>query len=365
MSGPAPSQPPNTVGLDRLASLRSKLSGADALLITSLPDIRWATGFSGSNAVLVVREGRADFVTDGRYRHQASREVRGADVHVPEGGQLGFAVRELLAAEETVRVQPDVLTLAQFDELTKHGPEIRWSQKAGLLESLRATKDEGEIQAITTAQRLTENVFNDVLPAIKEGMTEKDLAAELVFRHLQGGAERMSFDPIVSFGPNAALPHGRPGPRALRNGDPILIDMGGFVEGYASDMTRMVSFGKPSARFLSVFNLVREALQTAHEAARSGMRSCDLDAAARDVITAGGYEGRFSHSLGHGVGLEIHEAPAVSYRSTAVLPEAAAITLEPGIYLDGEFGVRIEDIVVLRPGGSDTLTNLAHDLVIL
>jgi Xaa-Pro aminopeptidase len=365
VSTPVPPLPAGAVGLDRTASLRSKLSGADALLITSLPDIRWATGFSGSNAVLVVRENRTDFVTDGRYRNQASREVRAADVHVPEGGQLAFAARELLAAGEDVRVQPDVLTLAQFDELTKHGPEVRWSRKTGLLEGLRVEKDADEIQAIAAAQRLTEDVFTQVLSAIREGMTEKDLAAELVFRHLQGGAERMSFDPIVSFGANAALPHGKPSQRALRNGDPILIDMGGFVEGYASDMTRMISFGKPSPRFLSVFKLVHDALTAAHEAASSGMRSCDLDAAARDVIKAGGFGANFSHSLGHGVGLEIHEAPAVSHRSTAVLPEAAAVTLEPGIYLDGEFGVRIEDIVVLRPGGSDTLTNLAQDLVIL
>ncbi|NNE71563.1 MAG: M24 family metallopeptidase, partial [Rhodothermales bacterium] len=181
----------------------------------------------------------------------------------------------------------------------------------------------------------------------------------------RAGAARMSFDPIVAFGENAALPHGRPSTRELRQGDPILVDMGCFLNDYASDMTRMFSLGHPGADFMAVYQTVLDALNRAAEAARSGMSSSALDGLARDVIASAGLGDSFSHSLGHGVGLEIHEAPSVSYRSDALLPTGAVITLEPGVYLPGRFGIRIEDIVRLGPEGCDVITSSPRDLVVL
>jgi Xaa-Pro aminopeptidase len=182
---------------------------------------------------------------------------------------------------------------------------------------------------------------------------------------MQGGADRMAFDPIVASGPNAARPHARATNRVLQSGDVVLIDMGGVVNGYASDMTRTVVLGQPPQSFREVYGIVRDAQQRAIDAARAGIASDALDGVARSVIEAAGYGKMFPHSLGHGVGLQVHEWPPVSYRSDVPLPERAAITIEPGIYLPGAFGVRIEDVVVLRSDGCEPITQTSKELLVL
>ncbi len=346
----------------RLQRIRERAPGV--VLVTSLPDIRWATGFSGSNGVLVLSD-RAHLLTDGRYTEQASREVSACQVHITAGGLLRHAVGTLIPEGSTVTLQAEHVTLAQLEDLEEdaEGRDLVFHHQKDLVSPLRATKDSVELGAIESAQRLTESVFRTLPRLVREGMSESELAAEITCRHLSAGAQRMSFDPIVGFGENAALPHGRPGPRRLKAGDPILVDMGCFLDGYASDMTRMMVFGTPAQEFLDGFDLVLCALGQAADKAYAGMRACDLDAVARSVIEKGGMGPAFSHSLGHGVGLEIHEAPSVSFRSEAALPDGCVVTLEPGIYLEGQFGIRIEDIVVLRPGGCDLVTDVPRDLV--
>ena len=346
----------------RLQKISQRTS--EVIVLTSLADIRWATGFSGSNAIVVLTD-RAHFLTDGRYTEQAAQEVSGCEIHIPTGSLLRHAVSTLIPEASPVVLQAEHVTLAQLDDIKEDakGRDLAFRAEKELVSPLRATKDTLEISAIRAAQRLTESVFRSLPDLVREGISESELAAEITYRHLSGGAERMSFDPIVGFGENAALPHGRPGHRRLKSGDPILVDMGCFLNGYASDMTRMMVFGAPSQDFLDAFALVLSALEKAAEQACSGMRACDLDAVARTVIQDGGMGAAFSHSLGHGVGLEIHEAPSVSFRSEAVLPEGCVVTLEPGIYLEGRFGIRIEDIVALRPGGSELITDLPRDLV--
>ena len=335
-------------------------------LLTFLPDIRWACGFTGSNAVLVAGKEGSHLVTDGRYREQAALEVREADVHVTSGDLLDYVGEAgLLGDEQQVRFQPEHLSYAQYRTLTERFPAVEWLPAEKLLVHRVASKRPDEIDAIRRAQRITEEVFAHLTTYIRPGMTEREVAAEVVYRHLHRGAERMSFDPIVASGPNSALPHARPTDRRISRGDALVLDFGCVVDGYASDMTRTVVVGAPPDGFEPVYRLVRAAQEAAVAAARSGIPARRLDGAARDVIAAAGYAEAFSHGLGHGIGLQTHEWPRVSFQVEDELPAGAVVTIEPGVYLPGRFGVRIEDMVVLRPDGAENLTAATRDLLVL
>ena len=345
---------------DRVAS-----HNADAALLTFLPNIQWACGFSGSNGLLLVRSNGAVFVSDGRYETQARREVEGAEVHIP-GYNLYEYVEEanLLEDADTVLYQSDHVTVDRLEKLRDRFADVKWEGVSEFLTSPIASKDGEEIERIQSAQRTTDAVFEHLLDVIEPGLTEREVAAEIIYQHLRRGADKMSFDPIVASGPNAALPHARSSDRTIQEGDVLLIDMGCFKDGYASDMSRTLAIGEPSDQaFCEVYETVLKAQQSAIEAARSAMTGKELDAVARDVIEEEGYGDHFSHGLGHGLGLEIHEWPKLSYHVAHDLPEGAAVTIEPGIYLQDRFGVRIEDIVVLRENGCENLTNSPKELI--
>ncbi|WP_456427986.1 aminopeptidase P family protein [Rhodocaloribacter sp.] len=352
----------------RLEKIRGLLrtNAADAALLTFLPDIRWACGFTGSSGILLVLPDAAHFVTDGRYRTQAEAEVRGATVHVPGYDLFGHvAGAGLFGAAQTTLVQAEHLTLAEMGRLEGRFPAMTWRPVEKMVAAFVAEKEPEEIARIRRAQRITDEVFAEILGVIRPGMTEKEVAAEIVYGHLRRGAERPAFDPIVAAGPNGALPHARPSDRKIGVGELVVLDFGGVRDGYASDMTRTVAVGEPGAEARRVYGVVREAQARALEAARAGMTSKALDGVARGVIKAAGYGDCFTHSLGHGIGLQTHEWPPVSFRSEEPLPEHAAVTIEPGIYLPGRFGVRIEDIVVLHADGSENLTGAPKDLIVL
>lgn len=352
----------------RIERVRKHLSNldVDAIYLTFLPDIRWACGFTGSNGVLLVRADDAIFLTDGRYETQAAREVEGARVLMAGNDLPGYtAEHDLLAGCRSAAYQSNHQTVAAAAKLRELFGGVRWKEVEDLLVRDVASKEDGEIARIRAAQRLTEDVFEEILGWIAEGVTEKEVAAEIVYRHLRRGAERMSFDPIVASGPNSALPHGLPTERRLRQGEVVLLDFGCFLDGYASDMTRTIAIGEPGEGVRAVHDLVRHAQETAISAARFGIKSADLDAVARDIIKEGGYGDQFSHGLGHGLGIQIHEWPRVSHSADYELPADCAVTVEPGIYLPERFGIRIEDIVVLRDGGCENLTRARKDLVIL
>jgi len=236
---------------------------------------------------------------------------------------------------------------------------------SGLLSEAVATKTDAEIEGVRRAQRLTEDVLDAILPMLRPGITERAIGAEIVYEHLKRGASAMAFEPIVASGPRGALPHARPSDRSLQTGDLVVIDMGGVVRGLCSDMTRTVAIGNPGDAARSAYELVLTAQRTACDAARAGMTGRQLDAVARDVIAAGGLGAAFSHSLGHGVGYEVHEWPRLSQQVEHVLPAGATVTIEPGVYLPGQFGIRIEDIVALKDGGADNLTAAPKDLLVL
>lgn len=339
---------------------------ADAALLTFLPDICWACGFSGSNGILIVTQGEAHFVTDGRYTVQARREVVGARVHVPGYQLLEHVQAEgLLNGAQTILFQADHVTVSQRSDLVAQFAPRELKPVSDLLTTRIGSKDEDEIERIRAAQRVTDDVFEYLLGIIRPGVTEREIGAEIVYQHLRRGADAMSFTPIVASGANGALPHARPSDKPVAVGDMVVLDFGCFLNGYASDMTRTVAVGEPGGEAKSLYALVLEAQTRAIDAAQAGMTSIELDSVAREVINAGGYGAYFTHGLGHGLGLQIHEWPRVSYHVDHVLPERAVVTIEPGVYLPDRFGVRIEDIVVLRESGCDDLTGARKDLVVL
>lgn len=352
----------------RIAAIRERIQagGATAALVSARPDIRWACGFSGSNGVLLITQDGAHFVTDGRYTAQARAEVQGASVHVPGYQLLGYIAEQgWLSATNIALFQSEHLSFKQATHLFSLFDHIDWKGAERLVESLAAIKTSEEIDAIRRAQAISEQVLAVLLAdVIRSGITEQDLAAEIIYRHLRAGAEGMAFDPIVASGPNSALPHATPTSRMLQAGDMLTLDFGCVVDGYCSDMTRTVAIGAVASEAETVYDLVNEARKTAIGAARAGMTSKALDHVARDVIGGGGYGPEFSHSLGHGVGLRIHEWPMVSYRTEEVLPAGAVVTIEPGIYLPGRFGVRIEDMIWLQEDGNERLTSAPDELII-
>ncbi|PSQ70773.1 MAG: aminopeptidase P family protein [Bacteroidetes bacterium QH_2_64_26] len=354
---------------NRLPQVRRRLADldAEALLLTSRPDVRWACGFTGSNGLLVVGSDSAHFVTDGRYTDQAQAEVEGASVHVVDNGlDSGISEEGLFDGVSSVAFQADSVSVARRDALAEEHESVHWSPVTKVLTRLLASKEEGEVDRLRSAQSITEAVFDEVVDLIEPGMTEREVAAEIVYRHLRRGADSMSFDPIVASGPNAARPHARPTDRTLRKGELVVIDMGGITNGYASDMTRTVALGEPKPAAREGYEAVLRAQKAALDAAQAGMTGEELDAVARSVLDEAGLESFFTHGLGHGIGLQVHEWPRVSRTSDAELPEGACVTIEPGVYVpDESYGVRIEDIVVLRNGGSENLTRSPKDLLVL
>jgi len=351
---------------DRIGRLSraADLSGREVLLVSHLPDIRWASGFTGSNACLLVTPSGHLLITDGRYKEQVRSECPGLEAHIVSGPL------EVAAAA--------VITERQLDRVFLQQSRVTWGTAENLrsacdgqvelvardpLVHLRAVKSDEEVRAIRKALTITEQVFEQTLPLLKEGITEQEIAAEIDHRHRLLGASGPAFDTIVAFSEHAALPHARPGNRPLKRGDVVLMDFGGVVEGYHSDMTRTVTFGRSDKLFLEAYEAVRSALLSATEAARAGMTGEHLDGVARQVLTEHGFGSAFTHSLGHGVGLEIHESPSVSSRNSDPLPAGSIITLEPGVYLPGDFGIRIENMARLNADGNTILNASSTELI--
>ncbi len=353
----------------RISRVRAQLEDleADALLLTSLPDIRWACGFTGSNGLLLVAPASSHFVTDGRYTEQASVEVKGADVHVAENGlSESLADEKLLDPFSRVAFQADSVSVAKQNDLADTHDSVEWVPAANVLTRLVASKDDSEVEHIRAAQSITESVFENIINLLAPGMTEREVAAEIVYRHLKRGANSMAFDPIVASGPNAALPHARPTDRTLQEGELVVLDMGCFREGYSSDMTRTLALGDPGPAACRGYEAVLRAQEAALDAAQAGLTGEELDAIARDVLGEADLDDYFTHSLGHGLGLQVHEWPRISRTADDELPLGACVTIEPGVYVPEEdYGVRIEDIVVLRDGGSENLTRSPKELLTL
>ncbi len=345
---------------DRLELLSDCMGGP--LLVTHGPHVRWATGFTGSNGWLLVRDGHAHLLTDGRYRDQAHQQV-GSNVEiVVTQDPLADSLAPLILHHGGLFVQETYLTFGLSRVIAALVPGLDLRVTGDAIERLVASKHEEQVDAIVLAQRIAEAVFADVIIRIAPGHTEQEIAAELVYGCLRAGAQRMAFEPIVASGPNSALPHARPTDRIWRTGEPLLIDMGCVVDGYASDMTRMLHAGAPSDSFHKAYRAVREAQAAAIAVAKPGVDAAFVDSAARLSLKAVGLGERFVHGLGHGIGLETHEWPRLSGQVDYTIPSESVVTIEPGVYLPGEWGIRIEDMIWVRDGGAQRLTRASADL---
>jgi len=352
----------------RLTALRAELAtaGLDALLITSLPNIRYTTGFSGSSALFVVSHTDAVLITDFRYRVQARAEVGGDVVVEIEGTSLWSRVWSVLPRLTGVRqigFESPHLTHADYQRLMDSGARWPWRPTTGIVEGLRQQKDAGEVSCIRQAVSIAETALAATLPEIRAGMTELAVGARLERSLRELGSEAHPFETIVASGERAALPHARCSSRELRNGDLLVVDFGATSGGYCSDITRTFVIGQASESQLEAHSVVLEANATASGAVRAGMRGKDADSLARDYIHRRGMGPEFGHSLGHGIGLEVHEAPRLSKTADAPLPANCVVTIEPGIYRDGWGGIRIEDDVLLAPEGPVVLTSFPRGLL--
>lgn len=342
--------------------------GVEALLITHLPDVRWLCGFTGSNAALTVAGGKAVLFTDGRYTVQAKEETRGARVVIAKKSALKEACALLESSAKRASYDPAHTTISDLSMMRSAvGAKARRSfftaLRRPLLSELRMVKDAHELRLMEEAAALGDRVFNAVLSHIESGVPETEIAGTLEFFSRSMGAEGMSFDTIVASGPRSALPHGRATvARTPRNGF-ITLDFGVILKGYCSDMTRTVCVGKLSREERTAYEAVLVAQQTAVAALKPGITCGEVDEAARAVLRKAGLAKHFTHSTGHGVGLEIHEAPRIAAGQALELKSGMVVTIEPGVYLAGKFGIRIEDMVAVTQRGNKVLTNAAKTLI--
>lgn len=344
----------------RQAALRARLKEMDpqceAVLVSSLQNVRYLTGFTGSNGVAVVSAGGTWFFTDPRYQFQAAQEVT-ANVKVVSGPLQVHAAR-LLAKKKLRRFgfEQDHLTAGDMEMLAKKmPPRTAFVPCGGQVEILRMVKSAEELAAIRRSVMTNSRALDAVMGSIRIGMSELELAGEIEFQMRKNGAEKPSFDTIVASGARSALPHAHPTKAAIERGV-LLIDMGTFEEGYASDMTRTFFVGSASREMRRLYKAVLEAQLAAIDAVRAGVRASAVDRAARKVLAGHGMEKAFMHSTGHGLGLEIHEPPRIGKKEKTKLETGMAITIEPGAYVEGIGGVRIEDTVVVTANGCEILT---------
>jgi Xaa-Pro aminopeptidase len=332
---------------DRLAAAVAE-DALDQLLVTELQNVEYLTGFTGTNGACIIGPGRRQFLTDFRYAERAEEEVKDWDVKVLSGEWLGGLVDEL---EGRVGFEDDhvsVRTARQYGERIGEGVEL--VEAGGMVERLRRVKDETEIAAIAAAAQLTDRIYVEAIERGMLGRTEADVANFAVARMREEGAEP-SFPPIVAAGANGALPHAEPAERVIGSDELIVFDMGSKLDGYCSDCTRTFATGDPDSEAREIYDVTLEAQLTSLAAIKSGVDAATVDKVARDIIASAGYGDRFGHGLGHGVGIEIHEAPRLGPRSEEVLVSGDIVTVEPGIYLPGKSGVRIEDMVEVGESG--------------
>lgn len=353
-------------------AVRLTAAGTEAMVVTDLVNVRYLTGFTGSNAALLVFADDTPPVlaTDSRYVTQAARQAPDVDVVIDRSCGRRLVGMALDCGVRRIGFESHVVTVADFDALTALAADTGGAElvrTAGEVEALREVKDDGEVMLLRRACDAADAALSALIAGggLRPGRTERAVARELEALMLDHGADGPSFETIVAAGANSAVPHHRPTDAVLQRGDFVKIDFGALVAGYHSDMTRTFVLGAAASWQREIYLLVAQAQQAGTEALRSGADLCEVDAAARCVIAAGGYADRFGHGLGHGVGLQIHEAPGISSASAGTLRAGSVVTVEPGVYLPDRGGVRIEDTLVVGERTPELLTRFPKELAIL
>lgn len=344
-----------------------KLKDNEALVLHSEPNKYYLSGYNGEGLVVVSSRIKA-IITDFRYTEQAEAQASDFEIlMIGNGKSHNVLLQSLLAKHQVISVyaELDFISHLSYEALTECLQGISIQDLGNALTQLRAIKDETELSYLKKACQITVDSFKDILPYIKEGVSERELAARLEFIMKSRGGEGIAFDTICAAGANGSLPHAVPGDYKVQSHDMITFDFGAKYKGYCADMTRTVSLGTPSDTMANVYNVVMEAQALARKALKPGVVCKDVDAVARDYIHAHGFEGRFGHGLGHAVGIEVHENPRLSGFCDDIVQVNHVLTVEPGIYLPGIGGVRIEDSCIITQDGNVPMTDISRELIIL
>ena len=356
-----------SIYFNRQSNLKNVLAekGLDGILITNLTNIRYISGFTGSAASCLITMDGQYFISDGRYIEQSKSQVKGfkrfigMEPHLAQMKNNNLVVDGLKLAFEG-----DHMSHTQFENMENIFPEINWENTSMILEDLASVKDKYELDCLRTAVEVTDVVYEEILPMLRPGYTEKQVANTMVSKY-RAYAEGEAYSPIVATGPNGALPHAVPTDREFQKGDFIVIDAAAKYAGYHADMTRTPVVGKATDKHIEIYAIVKEAQQRGCDTAKAGVPCKEVDAATREYIKDMGYGDYYTHGTGHGLGLEIHTSPRFSPQSNQILEKNNVMTIEPGIYLSGWGGVRIEDDVIIGDGGCEILNKTTKDLVTL
>ena len=356
----------------RLAKLQRmvKEKGLDALLVTHLPHIQYLISYTGSNGMLLVpAQGKPHFFTDFRYKAQVKTEVAGAKISIVErdrGIPETFVEKQLFSDYDHLAFEKNHIPYSLYEFLRTKFRHVKLDPEIEMVEKLTMIKSEDEIGLMKEAATIGDKVFEKVCEIIKPGMSELEVAAEIAYHIRLEGGERDAFNIIVASGERSALPHGVATDKKIRKGELVVLDFGCVHKGFNSDMTRTVSIGKVSTELQKIYEIVKIAQQRAIDKLHAGMNARELDTVARDYITLHGYGSKFGHSTGHGIGIEVHELPTINQKGEKYkLEPNMVITIEPGIYLEGLGGVRIEDVVVVRKDGCEVLTTSTKEMRVL
>ncbi len=354
--------------LTRISKLREMLPSyeVDGILITSATNRRYISGFTGSTGYVLIGAKKAAFITDFRYVDQAKVECPAYEI-VDNQRKMNQALKEKLEEFGIRRLgfEQDFVTYSQYDSFTQLTTNVKWTPIAGLIEELRLIKDESELVKVKKAIEIADNTFSHIIGVIRPGITEEDVALEMEFFMRKQGASGVSFDTIVASGVRSALPHGRASNKVIQEGELVTLDFGAIYEGYVSDVTRTVAVGEISEQLREIYEVCLRAQLAGVNNIKAGITGKEADALCREVISEAGYGEAFGHSTGHGIGLDVHEGPNASSISDYILKPGMLLTVEPGIYLSGIGGVRIEDDILITEDGNEILTKSTKELIIL
>lgn len=351
--------------IERVNKLQAQLeeNEIDALLVTKRENIRYLSGFTGSSGVIVITSNSASFITDFRYTEQANDQVKGYDI-IELDTSLIKSVADVVSRESIKRlgIEQDAMTVGQYRTYEKE-VDVQLIETSGIVEKLRLIKDESEIKIMKEAAAIADAAYTHIQTFIRPGRTEREVANELEMFMRSKGADSSSFDIIVASGLRSALPHGVASDKVIQTGELVTLDFGTYYKGYCSDITRTLAIGPVSDELRQIYDTVLRAQLAGVEGIRAGITGIEADALTRDIIKEAGYGEYFGHSTGHGLGMEVHEAPGLSFRSDTVLEPGMVVTIEPGIYINGVGGCRIEDDVVITEDGCYLLTQSPKELI--
>ncbi len=352
----------------RITTVKQKLGelNLDGMYVTNLTNVRYLTGFTGSAGSLLILEDEQHFFTDGRYIEQSKSQVHDCRIHIVGSAHYqAIKKKKILPKQIKLGIESNFVSIGMYDQIKDTLPDVMWKKLDDIIGVIAAVKDEHEIESLKTAIEITDTVFSEIIPDLKIGATEKNIAAKISYLFKMHGAEGDSYESIIGSGYLGALPHARPTDKEFAKGDFVVMDFGALYNGYHADMTRTVVIGSATDKHREIYDIVLNSQLAGIKAAKAGITGAELDAVCRDVITSFGYGEQFIHSTGHGLGLEVHTYPRISAFNNQPLLENYVITIEPGIYLADWGGVRIEDDCWIQKDCCIPLNKSTKELLIL